>query len=265
LRVVRFDVASATDATVDASSETTILEVPTMLHHDVGGWLAFGPDHFLYVGLGDNSDEALAQNRTTLLAKLLRIDVHAPGVPYAVPPSNPFVGVSTSEPEIFAYGLRMPYRFAFDPAAGDLYLGEVGDMHWEELNVLASGDAGGENFGWPNVEGPGCRLPPIGCSTAGYTMPTYSYSHMGGNAAIVGGDVYRGSALPSCWQGRWFFADYEGGWLGSLRWNATDGATAVERYDDLASGFVVSLGKDGHGELLVLGADGSIDRLVPGP
>lgn len=270
LRVARFDVPAATPDAVDAASVTTIIDIPagvTGAHHDTGGMLAFGADGYLYIGVGDQSLDSNGQNTATLDGKILRIDVDATGVPYAVPSTNPLVSTPSARPEIWAYGLREPYRFAFDDVTHDLYLAEVGDATWEEVNVVAAGDPGGENFGWPTAEGSGCHTPPFGCSMAGLTAPTYEYLHDATmmHAAIMGGHVYRGAALGSCWQGRYFFGDYELGWVRSLRYDATSGVTDVEQHDEITLGMLVSLGRDGNGEVLLVGVDGSVDRIVPHP
>lgn len=267
LRVASFDVPSATAGTVTAVSEQTLLEVPLLpgMHVHSAGSLAFGADGFLYVSIGDMGSLTVSQDLNDLHGKLLRIDVDGTA-PYAVPPGNPYVGMAGKRAEIFASGFREPYRFSFD-STGDLYLGEVGDMSFEEVDVLPAGNAGGQNYGWPLTEGNGhCHTPPVACTPATGTLtpPDYEYAHAGAfGDAIMGGYVYRGSALPACWQGRYFYGDYGPNFIGSFLWDAAMHATDARRHAELHPGQIVSLGLDGRGEILIIAYDGSIQRIAP--
>ncbi len=180
-----------------------------------GGGLAFGPDGYLYVGVGDggsaNDPLCNAQSGATLLGKLLRIDVDNGG---AAPPSNPFVGSGSFDARIWAYGLQNPWRFSFDAATGDLYVADVGEDTREEVNHAPASSTGGENYGWRIMEGPTCTgltacagAPP--CNAPGLTLPILSYPHVASTLAIIGGGVYRGCALPS-FVGHYFYADFNG-------------------------------------------------------
>ena len=206
---------SAVDANLaDANSGQVILSVPhsTFSNHN-GGALRFGPDGYLYIGVGDGGSGGdpnnNGQNRNTLLAKILRIDINA--TTYAIPPTNPFVTVPGARPEIWAYGLRNPFRFSFDRVTGDFYIGDVGQDAREEVNRQAAGSAGGANYGWRIFEGLSCfnspTLPP-NCTTppADYVSPIFDYPHVG-SASITGGYVYRGASTPDL-LGKYIFADF---------------------------------------------------------
>lgn len=264
LRVVRFTVPADTPGQADRDSALTIIDIPTPSHHNVGGILQFGPDGMLYIGVGDNLTEANGQDLGSLDGKLLRIDVDAAKGPYAVPPDNPFVGVKGAQPEIWAYGLREPYRIDFDDETGDLYITDVGEDLWEEIEVMPAGSSGGDNFGWSTVEGPVCHTPREGCDTTGLVEPAYAYSHDEGTA-VMGGALYRGTALPECWRGRYFFGDYPTGWIRTMRWDPALGVSEVEQHDELTDGPFVSFGVDGHGEILIVSegaAHSSLARIV---
>jgi glucose/arabinose dehydrogenase len=150
---------------------------------------------------------------------------------------------------------------------GDLFMGDVGDSMWEEIDVQPHGSHGGENYGWPIVEGVGhCHTPMTGCTPpTGAVMPVYETAHDVVTYAIMGGDVYRGSVLPSCYAGRYFFGDYGGGWVRTFLWSASGGVTDVQEHVELTDGLMSSLGMDGMGELYILALDGRIDRIVPAP
>jgi glucose/arabinose dehydrogenase len=184
------------------------------------------------------------------------------GTSYTIPPDNPFVGVAGARPEVWSYGLRNPWRFTFDPATGDLYIGDVGESAWEEVDVVtaAQGAGRGANFGWSATEGSHCYANPR-CDPSQYTLPVLEYSHDHG-CSITGGYVYRGAAIPAL-QGHYFYADYCGGWVRSFR--LQDGQ-AVESYQwpTLAPGGAVpSFGQDAAGELYVMNAEGRVFRIVP--
>jgi glucose/arabinose dehydrogenase len=246
-------------------SPTPVLNIPHPTHgNHNGGLLMFGADGMLYVGTGDGGGGGdpfgNGQNLGTLLGKLLRLDVRS--LPYVVPPSNPFVGQAGRRGEIWAYGLRNPWRYDFDlrpgAAAADLYIADVGQNQYEEVNVAPSNPAG-LNYGWNIMEGMHCFPSGSSCSDAGLTRPAVEYSHAEG-CSVTGGHVYRGSALPEV-AGQYFYSDYCSGWLASM---ASDGAGgfATHRWDVTSPGNVLSFGEDAAGELYVLTADGAVYRIV---
>jgi glucose/arabinose dehydrogenase len=259
-RIDRFTVSGDPDV-VDVASRLPILEVPQPFPNHNGGQLAFGPDGMLYIGMGDGGSGGdplgNGQDLTTLLGALLRIDVDG-GVPFEIPVDNPFIDSGGARPEIWAYGLRNPWRFSFDRAGTHLYVADVGQNRVEEVNVVPAG-GGGFNFGWNVLEGSEC-FGSSNCDSTGMTPPVLEYGH-GDGCSVTGGHVYRGSALPSL-QGHYFYADFCQGWIRSFRF---DGADAVGRRSwplgDV--GRIVSFGEDAQGELFVLVDDGSIYQLVP--
>jgi hypothetical protein len=214
-----------------------------------------------YIGLGDGGSggdpHGHGQNRSTLLGSLLRIDVDS-GDPYAIPADNPFRNTAGARGEIWAFGLRNPWRYAFDATAGQLYIADVGQNQWEEVNV-ADADAGGLNYGWNVREASHCYNA-TSCDSAGLTDPILEYDHDDG-CSVTGGAVYRGSAIPDL-RGHYFFADYCAGWVGSFR---VQGNSAVDRaqWDVGDLGNILSFGEDAGGELYVLSQNGSVYRLEP--
>ncbi|HEY8370908.1 MAG TPA: PQQ-dependent sugar dehydrogenase, partial [Thermodesulfobacteriota bacterium] len=269
-QVVRYEAFADRPNEADPASRTPILTVEQPFGNHNGGHLAFGPDGYLYIGLGDggsgNDPHGHGQNPATLLGAMLRIDVDradpARGTPYAVPPDNPFVGRTDAQPEIWAIGLRNPWRFSFDRATGDLYIGDVGQGAREEIDV-APGTAAGLNYGWAAMEGTLCRRTD-GCGGRGYTLPVLEYqTHRDGTCSVTGGYVYRGSAIPDL-QGTYFYADYCAGWVRSFRY--VGGRAADPRvWPTLApGGNVPSFGEDAQGELYVLSSNGTVYRIVPG-
>jgi hypothetical protein len=260
VRVMRY-LASASDANrADEATATQILLVPHRFasNHN-GGSLVFGPDGMLWVGIGDGGGggdpHGNGQNRNVLLAKLLRLDVDH-GSPYAIPTNNPFAR-GGGAPEVWAIGMRNPWRFAFDRATGLLYIGDVGQNAVEEIDVVRA-DAPGLNFGWNVLEGSSCYRTD-GCSTAGFVLPALEYRHSQG-CSVTGGYVYRGSAMPAI-RGHYFYSDYCSGWLRSFRY---DGSTATDRrdWDVRGLGSVLSFGEDANGELYILTSNGKVLRIV---
>jgi len=215
--VSRYRVSAGTPNAADPGSEEILLTVSQPFANHNGGQIAFGPDGNLYIGLGDGGSGGdplnNGQNPGTLLGKLLRIDVESGANPYAVPPDNPFAGAPGHLPEIWALGLRNPWRFAFDRITGDLYIGDVGQGAFEEVDVQPAGDPGGRNYGWNVMEGMAC-FPLPGCSSAGLTLPVATYDHTRG-CSITGGTVYRGASLPL--QGIYFFGDFCSGRIWGLK------------------------------------------------
>jgi glucose/arabinose dehydrogenase len=208
--------ASADRRTAIAASERVIFTLSQPFANHNGGEIAFGPDGFFYIGLGDGGSGGdpfgNGQNRQVLLGKVLRIDVdapHAPGKEYAIPESNPYApgGVEPGAglPEIWAYGLRNPWRFSFDRGTNDLYIGDVGQNAWEEIDRQPGGSRGGENYGWVLFEGSHCSAD---CSSISAVLPIAEYGHVpGGGCSVTGGYVYRGTRQPAM-VGTYLFSDY---------------------------------------------------------
>lgn len=253
----------------DPDSGTVLLTVEQPFHNHKGGMLAFGPDGYLYIGLGDgggaNDPENNAQNRGNLLGKILRIDVDRLA-PYAIPEDNPFVGVEGVRPEIWAYGLRNPWRFSFDRQTGDLWIGDVGQNALEEVNFQPAASDGGENYGWRVREGDICRPGEDNCDLPGAVEPLLSYFRVGPQS-VTGGYVYRGAAIPAL-QGTYLFADFAGASVYSLTRSGGQ-VRVLNETDNLDGGAftfssIASLGEDGQGELYVLeyGA-GRVWKIVP--
>jgi glucose/arabinose dehydrogenase len=213
--IARFHVSTGDPNWADPSSEVDILRIHQPYPNHNGGGLAFGPDGMLYAGLGDGGSEGdpnrTGQNLGTLLGKLLRINVNS-GATYGIPPDNPFAA-GGGQPEIWVFGLRNPWRFSFDRLTGDLYIADVGQDKWEEVDFIPAGTPGGLNFGWSYYEGlhPYQDQPPV---NATFTWPVAEYSHADG-CAVTGGYVYRGVSLPE-WRGVYFFGDYCSGTVWGL-------------------------------------------------
>jgi glucose/arabinose dehydrogenase len=220
--VARFGLTADPNA-ADPNSEQIVLTLshPTYSNHN-GGQTAFGPDGYLYIGTGDGGGggdpDGNAQNPATLLGKLLRIDVET-GNPatYTIPPTNPFAGLSDGvRDEIWALGLRNPWRFSFDRLTGDLYIGDVGQNAWEEIDFQPAASPGGENYGWNILEGSACYNPPSGCSPPpNYAAPVAVYNHSLG-CSVTGGFVYRGSPASPLY-GIYMYGDYCSGRIWGLR------------------------------------------------
>jgi glucose/arabinose dehydrogenase len=251
-------------ADVAGVTGTPVISIPHpgAANHN-GGLVMFGPDGMLYMGTGDGGGagdaSGNAQNPNVLLGKLLRLDVHA--LPYTIPADNPFVGQSGRRPEIWATGLRNPWRFAFDrgvvPAM--LYIADVGQNRYEEIHV-ASAAAAGLNYGWNLMEGLHCYPSGDSCDKSGVQVSALEYDHSDGACSITGGFVYRGAAIPEL-AGEYFYSDYCRGFLASM-----DGAMGVgfdTRTWNVASvGSVTSFGEDAAHELYVLSAAGTVYRIV---
>jgi glucose/arabinose dehydrogenase len=250
----------------DAASEQVILTAAQPFTNHNGGQILFGPDGFLYLGLGDggsaNDPQGRGQDLSDLLGSILRLDLQG-GSPYAVPPDNPFVGQAGARPEVWSYGLRNPWRFSFDRGTGDLYIADVGQSQYEEVDVATAADGSGRgvNYGWNIMEGAHCLSG--SCDQTGLTLPVFEYNHNQG-CSITGGYVYRGTAIPDL-QGLYFFADFCEGWVRSFRPGA-DGVTELTDWPTLQPGSpVTSFGEDPAGELYVMGAGGGVFRFVPDP
>jgi hypothetical protein len=262
--VSRFQVSSNPDV-ADPASELVILTADQPFANHNGGQVAFGPDGYLYLGLGDGGGSGdpgnRGQNSSELLGSVLRIDVRS-SEPYAVPADNPFL--QSAAPEVWSYGLRNPWRFSFDRATGDLYLADVGEGLWEEINIstAAAGGGKGVNYGWNIMEGMHC-FGQSSCDQTGLTLPVFEYSH-GEGCSITGGYVYRGSAIPEL-QGHYFYGDFCQGWVRSLRY-AEGIVTDRTEWPSLTPGAsVLSFGEDAAGELYVLDQEGKVSKIVPDP
>jgi len=258
--VAEYQAASAEAA--DAGSERVLLRVAQPFSNHNGGGLAFGGDGYLYVGLGDGGSGGdplgNGQRLDTLLGKMLRVDVDGLQ-PYAVPADNPFRSTPGAQPEIWAFGLRNPFRFSFDRATGELYVGDVGQGAIEEIDV-APARAGGQNYGWNVTEGSQCYSPPSGCSRAGITLPVFEYDHSQG-CSVTGGVVYRGCRMPDL-AGTYFFGDFCRGSVRSFRL-AGGQSTDVRQWSLSGVSSVSSFGLDADGEVYVVDYDGEVYRLEP--
>jgi glucose/arabinose dehydrogenase len=206
------------DDRADPASERVLIKIEQPATNHNGGQVKFGPDGYLYIGMGDGGSagdpEGNAQNLDALLGKMLRIDVDGEK-PYAVPADNPFKGRSGARPEIWAYGLRNPWRFSFDPETGDMYIGDVGQNLWEEIDFQPKGSSGGENYGWDYTEGSHEFEMPRGYDTSGITFPVFEYGRDDG-CSVTGGYVYRGDEFPAL-AGTYLFSDFCTGKLWGLR------------------------------------------------
>jgi glucose/arabinose dehydrogenase len=251
----------------DPASATPIITIdqPPGSNGHKGGWLGFGPDGDLYTSLGDGgSTPESAQDLNSLRGKILRIDVHSPsdpGLNYHIPADNPFVGQPGARGEIFALGLRNPWRPSFDRATGDLYIADVGQNTWEEIDIGQKG----ANYGWNHFEGPALFPGGDAISTGPVVAPIYSYNHSGPSASITGGYVYRGDG--DALQGQYFFADFIQGKVFTLRfdgsaWVATDRTSQIVT-DVGALTLPSSFGEDGRGNLYIVDLGGNIFRPTP--
>ncbi|MDZ4766266.1 MAG: PQQ-dependent sugar dehydrogenase [Chloroflexota bacterium] len=254
--IARYRVSDADPQRADPTSRTLILSVDQPFHDHNGGQIAFGHDGYLYIGLGDGGSaddpDNNAQNLTSLLGKILRIDVDANT--YAIPRDNPFVGRADAAPEVWAYGLRNPYRFSFDRLTGDLYLGDVGQWSMEEINYQRAG-VGGANYGWRDYEGSLLRSTPAPNWTP--TLPIAEYAHSEG-CAVTGGIAYRGAAHPDLY-GVYFYGDYCNGRIWIARQN--DAGAWESRLWTLTERQITAFGEDEAGELYLADYKGDLLRL----
>jgi glucose/arabinose dehydrogenase len=251
----------------DAASEQVILTADQPYANHNGGQVAFGPDGYLYLGLGDggaaNDPEGRGQNLSDLLGSILRVDVQT-GTSYTVPADNPFVGQPGIQPEVWSYGLRNPWRFSFDRATGDLYIADVGQDRYEEVDVAPASEGSGKgiNYGWNIMEGVHC-LGGGECNETGLTSPDFEYEHNQG-CSITGGYVYRGAGVPAL-QGVYFYGDFCQGWVRSFRYTAGS-VTEVTDWPTLRPGGpVLSFGEDAAGELYVMSSSGGVFKVIPNP
>ncbi len=274
--LARMTRSAANPNQVDPASFVELLRSPQDARGHGSSRLEFGPDGMLYAMLGDGGlqqdPNCNGQNGLTMMASMIRIDVDG-GFPYAIPPDNPFVGDPNILDEAWHVGLRHPWRWSFDRATGDLWIADVGQFTWEEINFVPQG-VGGKNFGWSVKEGTDCFLPTTclpaapGCQDPIYTDPFYQYDHTQG-CSITGGFVYRGSALPQAY-GRYFFADFCTGKLWSLAHSGQQVLDVIDHTPTLFSlnggqlNSPVAFAEDHDGELLIIDYAGrEVFRLVP--
>jgi len=269
IRIVRYLRSAADSNVADALSADTVLAVPHpgQSNHN-GGQLQFGPDGKLYAGLGDGGgggDPAgNGQNKHALLGKLLRLDVDGASG-YTVPANNPFVGDTSAAPEIWAWGLRNPWRFTFDRSTSDLYIADVGQGSWEEVDVQPAASTGGVNYGWNVMEGLHCYPPgTTSCNQTGLTLPLIEYDH-GAGCSITGGYVYRGTKVAAL-SGYYLYSDYCTPFVRSFKYA---GGVATQSHDWTQQldpgGNVSSFAQDQRGELYIITLGGSLYRIVATP
>ena len=256
----RFSLDEENTNIADPQSEVVIMEVAQPYSNHNGGQLAFGPDGYLYIGLGDGGSGGdplgNGQNLSTLLGSILRIDVSGLSAPgdYEIPADNPFVGTEGARPEIWAYGLRNPWRFSFDSETGLLWAGDVGQNLWEEIDIITKG----ANYGWNIMEGFHCYSPSTGCNQSGLTLPVVEYGHSEG-CSVTGGYVYRGAQIASL-QGHYIYGDYCSGNIWALAYNGS--AVAENKLLVVSSLSITSFGVDLAGNLYILDRQGGIYTLV---
>jgi len=246
---------SANKDLADATSAKIILEVKQPESNHNGGQLAFGPDGFLYIGLGDgggagdkHGDKGNSQSLNTPLGKILRIDIDSRS-PYGIPKDNPFISTANARPEIFAYGLRNPWRFSFDRKTGKLFCADVGQDKWEEIDLIQKG----KNYGWKIMEGNHCYDPATGCNTKGLEGPIAEYDHKEG-ISVTGGYVYRGKKFPAL-NGKYIFGDWSGKMYyleeAAGKWKRGKLFIDGEKDNDLGIN-INSFGEDENGEIYML-------------
>lgn len=259
--VSRFQVSTTNPDSADKNSELILLTVNQPYSNHNGGQIAFGPDGYLYISLGDGGlagdPQNNGQNRATLLGSLLRIDVNTTSgnLNYGIPADNPFVGNTNGwREEIFAYGLRNMWRFSFDPETGWLWGADVGQDAWEEIDLIRKG----KNYGWRIMEGLHCFNPPSNCDTTGLEMPIWEYSHSQGQS-ITGGFVYRGPSVPEL-TGKYVYADFVNGRIWALTYDGTSASNQLLMDTNLN---IASFGVDAQNELYICAFDGKIYRFKP--
>ncbi len=248
--IARYSVSGDPDAAASDSAKTLLTIDQPYANHN-GGQLAFGPDDYLYTGMGDggaaNDPHNNGQNLDALLGKILRLDVDN-GDPYGIPADNPFAANGQGSPEIWSYGWRNPWRFSFDPATGDLYVADVGQNQYEEIHVELAGTPGGQNYGWRIMEGSHCFDGNCDATSQGLVLPMAEYDH-GQGCSVTGGYVYRGRQYPAL-RGVYFYGDYCSGLVWALRREA-DGSWSQEQV--ASSGYTISsFGQDEAGEVYVV-------------
>ncbi|HYK01183.1 MAG TPA: PQQ-dependent sugar dehydrogenase [Thermoanaerobaculia bacterium] len=262
-KVVRYTRSAADPNRADAASARLILDVDQPFSNHNGGQLQFGPDGYLYIGLGDGGSGGdpgnRAQNLSVLLGKMLRIDVDG-AEPYAIPPSNPFVGRPGARAEIWASGLRNPWRYSFDRNFGDLWIADVGQGQWEEISFQPRTSIGGENYGWRRMEGTHCFEPSTNCNDGTLVQPVIEYNHSAGACSVTGGYVYRGTRSRRL-NDMYIYADFCNGRIMGARRDASGRFVSKLLFD--APFQVSTFGEDVNGELYVASyGTGEIFRIV---
>ncbi|USN98053.1 MAG: PQQ-dependent sugar dehydrogenase [Phycisphaeraceae bacterium] len=269
--IVRYQVDALDPNLADASSAQQVMFVDQPFTNHNCGWLEFGPDGYLYCGFGDGGSAgdpgARAQNLTQMLGKILRLDVDGDDFPadstrnYAIPPTNPFVGI-TGNDEIWAYGVRNPWRNAFDSQTGDLWIADVGQNNVEEIDFQPASDPGGVNYGWRCYEGNN-PYNTTGCGpSTDYTFPIYTYTHSAGACSITGGRIYRGCAIPEL-DGTYFFADYCSSNVWSMKYDGVNVTDFENRTFELTPGSAISsFGEDAYGEIYICNLGGQVRKIV---
>jgi len=264
--VARFEVADDSPDRADPDTERVLLTVEDPYRNHNGGLVIFGPDGYLYAGMGDGGSggdpEGNGQDLKELLGKVLRLDVSGDFAgdepPYRVPDDNPFVDTDGARAEIWAYGLRNPWRFSFDRDTGDLYIADVGQNAWEEVNYQSASSPGGENYGWNVLEGTSCFPEGAECDPAGTILPVAEYGRDRG-VSITGGYVYRGTAIPEL-TGVYLYADFGSGLMWGL---GRDGDGSWMSSEPVETGLSISsFSEDANGELFVTAFDGVVYRIV---
>ncbi|MBC7646079.1 MAG: PQQ-dependent sugar dehydrogenase [Pseudopedobacter sp.] len=263
--IARYSVSSANKNVVDPKSAKVLLKIEQPYANHNGGQLEFGPDGMLYVGMGDGGSggdpENYGQNMNSLLGKMLRLDVSSDTL--SVPKNNPFVGKDGTKAEIWASGLRNPWRFSFDRKTGDLWIADVGQNKLEEINFQAASSKGGENYGWRLKEGNSCFNPSRGCDAVRangvkLTDPVFQYPHNRG-VSVTGGYVYRGSSVPEL-AGQYVFGDFGSGVIWATSRDGNGKFSTREMMDTDYS--IAAFGEDEAGELYLVGYDGTIYKFA---
>ena len=271
----------ADSLTINPSSEKILLKLKQPYSNHNGGGIAFGPDGYLYIGFGDGGSagdpETNAQNLNNFLGKILRIDVNTNPEKYTIPHNNPFIGKKNVKEEIFCYGLRNPWRFSFDSLTGDLFIGDVGQNNWEEIDVILANKMGGQNFGWNTMEGFHCYPEEIECNNTNLIEPIWEYPNNANylktlagikqnkmdGCSITGGYVYRGNKIPEFY-GRYIFGDYCTGKVWSFIYengetkNIKNHTLEILNSMNKNSFYLSSFGKTNEGELFIVDYNGGI-------